>query len=523
MRQEYYESVIHPARRGLLRTARRTALRLTLLRSTHLGARVTVAVMTAMLAVSVAGAIVPLPTVRFATALPAAVGAGLLAAVLAAFLRPVDAVAASRLLDLRLGLEERTSTALELALAPSLPSRMGARVIGDATDHLSAISLRRAFPWRPTGEMWWMVLLSAILVIWTGLFHGLTIPGTPARTTQQAVRQEGERLERFARSLQSRARAERMPQTRRLAPRIRDLGSRLQRDRVDRAEALARITELAQQVEETRRGVDARLQAEPAPSGNASVPPDLLRREALQRQIRQLQELTSRLNQNPAAAPRDVLERLGAITESGQGNQPARAQLQRARQQLEQGNVAGAGESLAQALRDLEGLESLLLDQEGLKSAQRQLERTRANIASGSAMPENQESADTASEQAQRPTSMGQHPIGPDTSPEAAPPPQGPHGGTTPGVGRGDEKLGTPSARLQTQKSVRRVRGVQSEGEVSASEVVGAGRRGASTVAAVTVTPAIVSQVDRYMERARIPARYRVLVRRYFERLARLR
>jgi hypothetical protein len=37
------------------------------------------------------------------------------------------------------------------------------------------------------------------------------------------------------------------------------------------------------------------------------------------------------------------------------------------------------------------------------------------------------------------------------------------------------------------------------------------------------VSPSIVAQADRAMEKARTPAKYRGLVRRYFERLAKLR
>src|SRR5438445_7083270 len=54
-----------------------------------------------------------------------------------------------------------------------------------------------------------------------------------------------------------------------------------------------------------------------------------------------------------------------------------------AKPQLDRGDMAGAGESLTQALRMLEGMETLMSDREGLESAREQLERSRAAITSG--------------------------------------------------------------------------------------------------------------------------------------------
>jgi len=223
------------------------------------------------------------------------------------------------------------------------------------------------------------------LVVWPVLVGGLALPGTPAHRAQQMIRREGLRLEQFAQTLQSRARAERLPLTRRAAPQLRDLGVRLQQERVDRASALARITELSRQLESTRRQIDQRLDEMGRPQSSPAPPSELLRRQALQRQIRQLQELTSRLRQDAGAVSKDVLERLSEITQEGGGTQPAqvRQQLQQAKQQLDRGDMAGAGESLTQALRMLEGMETLMSDREGLESAREQLERSRAAITSG--------------------------------------------------------------------------------------------------------------------------------------------
>lgn len=511
---------------AIVRTAGRAAVRLTLLQSGRTGVRVGAWVLIAALAASVASAILPLDSVPVLVAVAAAVGAGLLCAAAVAVFRPVHFLTAGQLLDLHGHLEERTSTALEVALSPTAPSRLGLRVIVDAIDRLEGVDLRQAFPWRVPREGWWIPGLVILLMIWGAWFRGLVLPGTPAHHTRQAIGQEGRRVEQFARALQSRSRTARMPQTRRIAPQMRDLGVRLQRDRVDRAEALARIAELSRQIEAARLEINERTKAvQPARTRDASVPVDLLRRQALQRQIRQLQELTSRLRHDPSAAARDALEGLAAMSESDGGNQPARVQrqLQRGREQLEQGDIAGASESLQNALRELESLESLLADEEGLQRAHQQLQRSGANIAAGALTPDGERAEESSPQQARARGAPGENPISPESGPEASSPPEGPHEGTTAGVGRVAEKLGAPSPRLQAQKSPQRVRGAQAEGQASVSEVVGAGRPGTAQVRISSVTPAIVAQVDRAMERARIPGRYRALVRRYFERLAHLR
>lgn len=510
----------------LARAPRSAALRLTMLRSIRIGARASVAVLAAAVIASVASAVVPL-AVPSLWVIAASIGVGLFATGLAAVLRPVSVRAASQLLDRRLHLQERTSTALELALGVSPPSTLGARVIADAVDHLRAIQLRSAFPLRPPREAWWMMILAILLVTWSVWFRGLAIPGTPAHRIAQVIREEGGRLEQVAQSQQARARAERIPQTRKLADQMRNLGVRLQRDRVDRAEALARVGELSRQTERVRREIDDRLDEIPPHSRrDASVPLSLLRRQALERQIKQLQELSSRLRQDQTAADRrSTLERLAAMAESSAEDRaaPVQRQLEQARDQLARGNVGNAGESLTEALRTLEGMQSLVADDEGLQTAQRQLQRAGANIASGTSEAIPRDSAEEPSPSARPPTGPGPNPIPNESSPDASQPPQGPYEGLTAGTGAVPEKLGDPTARLQAEKSTTRVRGARGEGEVSVSEILGASRPGTSRAPLAPVPSTIIPQADRYMERMGIPARYRQLVRQYFERLARLR
>ncbi len=355
---------------AVTRIVGRAARRLRLDRALRMAVRAAVWMLIALVAATAAGTVVPVSAVSPWIAVMAALAAALVAAGVILLTRS-DLVAAARTLDLVLHLDERASTAVELGLAARAPTALGPRVIADAAAHLHVVDLRQAIPLRFPKTTWWAPALVALLALWPALVGGLALPGTPAHRAQQVIRREGARLEQFAKTLQARARADRLPLTRRRAPQLRDLGVRLQQERVDRASALARITELSRQLESARQQIDQRLDETGRPPSSPALPSELLRRQALQRQIKQLQELTSRLRQDTSTVSKDVLDRLAAITQEGEATQPAqvRQQLQQARQQLDRGETGAAGESLSQALRMLEGMETLMADREGLESA----------------------------------------------------------------------------------------------------------------------------------------------------------
>jgi hypothetical protein len=504
----------------LRRLAGRAARRLTWQRAVATGAVAGAAVLIGILAASAASLIILLDPVPPVLTVSALLGAVAIVSALVAWSRPVTPLAAARLLDLGARLDERCSTALEVA-ARGASGPLATRLITDAARRAEALDLRVAFPWRVPRAAAVIALLLGALLAWPAALRGVALPGTPAQRTLEAIRREGGRLERFARILQSQARAPRAPQTRRAADEIRELGERLHAERLARAEALARINEVARRIEEARRGLDARIEA-PAPGERGAPGAGRLQRSALQQQIRQLRELTGRLQQESGAAP-DVLQRLGEIARDGEGRQSARTgqRLAQAREQLARGDALGARQSLEQVLRDLEGLEAMLADREGLASAQRELERSREAIASAAGAQAGREDQPGAASQAS-PPAPGDRP--PSLESEAAAlPAEGPHEGTTPGQGRVLEKMGAPSPRLTTPRTPARVRGQQGEGPVIAGEAQGAGRRGAARTPAQAVTPAIVARADRAVAAARTPGRYRAIIRRYFEALAALR
>lgn len=502
----------------LLAVLRRAARRLSLQSALHAGITAGAVVTGVLVMAAVVSLIVPLSPIPFARSMAAVFSTVVLITAVLVLARPTSLLDAARLLDLRAGLEERSSTALEVTRRPTA-GPLGRRVIEDAVSHLEPLSLARVFPTRLPRSAW--IVVGLVLLVWPQALRGVAIPGTPAARVQQTIRREGGRLEQFARELQSRTRTAPAPQTRRTAPRLGELGRRLQQERVDRAEALARIAELSRQIEETRREIGGRLEAQ-RPAGRQGIPEELFRRQALQQQIRQLRELTTRLQQSPGAS-QDVLQRLAESSQSLPGDQPAqvRQALKRAREELQQGRAGSAGEALSGALRELEGLESMLADAEGLRTTQQHLQQSRQAIASGGGAAE----AEVPSEETGSPprqVSPGENAPSSEAGAGMAPP-EGPHEGTAPGQGAARDKMGAPSPRRQGERTPERLRGAQSEGAVSFAEVIGAGRPGAALQTAQRASASIVAQADQAMEQARTPGRYRALVRRYFQALARLR
>src|SRR3989449_1342817 len=435
---------------ALTRIVGGAARRLRLDRALRVAVRAAVCTVTALVALSAGGVLAPVRAFSPGAAIMAAGAAALVAARLILLSRAVM-ITAARTLDRALHLDERASTATELGLAPRALTSLGARVIAGASARLRVVDLRQAIPLGLSRTVWWVPALFAVLVAWPVLVGGLALPGTPAQRAQQIIRREGSRLEQLAQTLQSRARAERLPLTRRMAPQLRDLGIRLQQERVDRASALARITELSRQLESTRRQIDQRLDEMGRPPSSPAPPSELLRRQALQRQIRQLQELTSRLRQDAGTVSKDGLERLSEITQEGGGTQPAqvRQQLRQAKQQLNRGDLAGAGEPLTQAPRMLEGMDTLVSDREGVGSAREQLERSRAAITSGPPGPRASAQGESSPDQTLEPPGPGERQVPSQPGSESPSPPEGPREGSTPGAGRVDGTIGPPTPRLQ--------------------------------------------------------------------------
>jgi hypothetical protein len=449
----------------------------------------------------------------------------LVAAVLARTWRPPPRLAA-QVVDLRFQCADRLATAVEVLTGLHRPTALTEALVADAARVAAALDLRRGLAMGPPRVLGGAVLVAALALAADALLAGLTLPGTPARMVVETIRREGRRLERSADALEEQARLDRARLTRRFAPSLRALGQSLQRERLERPDALARLDALARQVEAARRQVQRRTAelAGQAPTP-AERPSDLFhRRAAAERTLRQIREITGRLAQSRSPDERQALLRQLAVLAGGgeEGEVPARARQQAAEAQrrLEAGDAAGARRALQQSASDLEDLRAMLADEEGLRQTHRDLQRSSQQIALGRPVPA--EDAEQMPQAAAEPGQVapGTRPPQEGPAPDGFPPPPGPHQGTTPGQGTPAEKLGARTPRLEADKQRSRLRGLQGEGRVTTSELLGPGRAAAIRAPQGPALRAARAEADRYMARWRVPPEYREIVRRYFETLA---
>jgi hypothetical protein len=479
------------------------------------------------LAVALARLAVPIDAPLLALPLAGLAAAMIAVAALRVFWR-VPPHLAAQILDHRFALADRLTTAIEVMTGTHRPTPLAAALVADAAHAASGLDLRRGLPAGP-GRTWLAAIgltVAAVAAVY-GL-AGFALPGTPAHQIVQTIRREGRRLERSAGGLEEQARLDRARITRRMAPDIRRLGERLQRERMERQDALARIEALSRQIEAERQKVREARRAqsgERAPEPRATLPSELFRRRAAaDRAVRQIQEITERLAQSKSPQEREALMRqLAALAGGGEeGDVPMRTREQaaRAHRQLAAGDAAGARRTMQQSAADLDDLRAMLADEEGLQQAQRDLQRSSQSIAEGRA-PAASETEETPKASAQPGNAApGTRPLPQSDQPGGAEPPPGPNQGTTPGQGAIAEKLGQRTARLEGERQQNRLRGVQGEGRVVTSELLGPGRSAQVRVPQGRALAAARADADRYLQRMRIPPEYREIVRRYFEALA---
>jgi hypothetical protein len=500
--------------------------RLTARRAWWWGGRIALGWSALLLVLVIARAVVPIE-LPYAVMAGAGMVIGLLIVAALRFIRQASPLLAAQVLDLRFACADRLATAIEVLTGRHRPTALTDALIDDATVHAVDLDLKRGLPAGPDRTALVAAALAALAILAAGALRGLSLPGTPARNVAQTIQQEGRRLERAGDAMEEQARAERARISRRAAPSIRKLGEALQRERVERSDALARLERLGREIEGERRQVQARreqLAGERVPQGQGPRPDLFKQRAAVDRTIRQIREIADRLAASRSPEEREALMRqLAALAGGGEeGNVPARArqQAETARRQAEQGDTSGAQRTLHQTASELDDLRAMLADEEGLQQAQRDLQQSAEQITRG--VPGAPADTDQAPQASARPgnAAPGDRPLPEGGGPEQTEVPQGPNQGTLPGQGSIVTKLGPRTERLEADRKQSRVQGLQGEGRTTTSELLGPGRAARVRAPAGPAAIAARADADRYMARMRIPPEYREIVRRYFEALA---
>jgi hypothetical protein len=453
-----------------------------------------------------------------------AAGGGLVigAVLLVLLLRP-SRLTAARITDRRLGLADRLSTAVELLARPAAPRGLIRLQIADAVAAAQSVIPRSVAPITVPREALLAVIIAGAVVLWLQFFEGWTIPGFPAARNAAVIHREGRTLIAIGRQLETTSRARGLPETRRAAHGLLDLGRQLGAPRVMRRDALRMLQEAGQQLQTAQSRVERRLggagfrgapgsqEAHMSPSSDSN---------RLQQTIQALQSLTERLRGEPDAARDDIAQRLGQISESlDQMNAPVstRREVANARREIEQGRPGSAGSALGEAMQDLEGLDRMLGDYQAVGEAKRQVDQSSERIAKGGAFGAGQATSESTPGSEPPPQAAGSNPVAP-TSEDAAAPPPGPNQGSLPGEGRGG-RSGAATPRLGGTRAEEHLTGRQGEGRAITRDLLAPGRAGAPQVPASSVPADVAHQNDRALARDPLPPAYLTLIRRYFQTL----
>lgn len=182
---------------------------------------------------------------------------GLAAGTVTAFLRPISQMDAARLAEARLGLKERLSSALEFEKSPqsSDPETVTLRRLqmADAAAHAQSLKSVEAVPLRLPWEA--KAFLGALLLIALALI----IPNLPVfvppsvKLERQIVQKTGVKLDKTAKLIQKQADAQHLPGTKRTAAQIQQLAKRMEAGRMDKKQALVKMSQLTQQMRQEQQ------------------------------------------------------------------------------------------------------------------------------------------------------------------------------------------------------------------------------------------------------------------------------
>jgi hypothetical protein len=283
---------------------------------------------------------------------------------------PVLAVLISA--DRRLRLQERLSTAYEY-LQQHAHNRFVPSLAAEAERVAPQVDTRVVFPTRLPRRLWGIPLFVAATV---ALFRLEVAPLRFDDMAQQDVApeiaREGKRLEQWGQRLEQLAQQERLDRSLILARHMQDLGRRLQREGVEKAQVTQRISTLSQYLQRMQQELQERTLMSEA--GLTSTQDVLVSGKSIKQE---LQDILQLLQQE--ALPREMV----SVAEQGLlrlGRQVGQhPELERLVQSLRVGNVEAAKQLLQDLLQQQQSAEEL----EHLERARRALEYSSRTLQRG--------------------------------------------------------------------------------------------------------------------------------------------
>jgi hypothetical protein len=268
--------------------------------------------------------------------------------------------------DRALKLKERLSTAYELAKRPTAHP-FKAIVLQEAARVARSVNPFRVIPTTTPRTLRWIpFVLLAMLLVFVVDFGGMlpaSLVGGDERP-HPALYEQGQKIERLGRRLESEARRRGLERSLEAARRMQNLGLRLQNEKINDREALARVNSLSEYVRNIEEELRKMAVLEDVNIGK--VREVMINQASVSNEVQRLLAMLGRGKLSPSEM-RALQERLQSLGQQGYFDE----RLSEALSQLQEGDLAGAKELLENFLRQ----DQLAQDFEHLKRAERALER----------------------------------------------------------------------------------------------------------------------------------------------------
>jgi hypothetical protein len=413
--------------------------------------------------------------------------------------------------DRTLRLKERLSTAYELAMSPQ-PHPLRLIVLQEATRVARSVNPFRVIPSITPRTLRWIPFLLLAIVLVLVVDFGVILPhsfvGEDVRPSAM-MSEQGRQLERLGKRLETEARRRGLERSTEASRRMQTLGQRLQNEKVNDREAMARVNSLAEYVRNLEEELKKMAVLEDVSIN--TVREVMVNQASVSGEVQRLLGMMGRGKLSPSEM-RSLQERLQNLGQQGVLDE----RLSEALNQLRDGDIEGAREMLENYLLQ----DQLAQDFEQLKRAERALDR---NFEHG-IDPSQEMDLD-------RPGGEG----GEDSNYEMAGEPRGGTGGapgdyeggdyldsegmgsnSSVGSGRGTESEAPRSRIAEPNTQPSRITGQSGEGGVRRSYVRALPLKADASIPLEEVITTYQKRAEESLLREEIPPNNRDLVRAYF-------
>jgi hypothetical protein len=354
-----YEDILQRTARLLMRRARWVRRRTLLLQALFVGLCV-------CLALAVWHRFAPLPTDRLLEVGLAAMALCAIVAVIMGLRARAEPMGLLIRADRTLKLKERLSTAYELATSPQ-PHPLRPIVLQEAARVARSVNPFRVIPSTTPRTLRWIPFILLAIVLVLVVDFAMILPQSFMAGDERpsaALYERGQQLERVGKRLETEARRRGLERSLEAAQRMQTLGQRLQNEKVNEREALARVNSLAEYMRNLEEELKKMAVLEDVSIGK--VREVMVNQANVSGEVQRLLGMLGRGKLSPSEM-RHLQERLQSLGQQGGLDE----RLSEALNQLRDGDLEGARELLENFLLQ----DQLAEDFEHLRRAERALDR----------------------------------------------------------------------------------------------------------------------------------------------------